>query len=350
MVWKRRFYSENWKKGSKMSKKSNTIIIVIGSVGGLVLVVTFVVVMVMSTIADFSSPDGGDKKVVFSVSQQSDNVLQDINTLEQAKATYEKGERRLAAEEEEEKRSSLSSTSFASGAFRATTATVKEEAPTVSEQEPAVSKEVVAQPKPNKPKSQSKPKPEPVVEQPVQVEPQAQAPRKKRTSFDESATAQQPAVGAGGVKFRARIFEDVSIIGNSNVRVRVIDEFTYNGCLVRRNTILPAVAQRGSNVVTVQIQNMVACGNRVTVNIQGYSLDGTLGLPVREDEAAEVGVREGGNAAVSGVADAVSSRSAGVLGVVGRAVSSGISSGTRASQQVKPVLLEEGRELLFIGS
>ena len=91
------------------------------------------------------------------------------------------------------------------------------------------------------------------------------------------------------------------------------------------------------------------CGNHLSVNFLGYSPNGVLGLPVREDNAAEVGVKEGGNAMVNGAAGSVATRATGVMGIVGSAVASGINSGARASQQIKPVLLEEGRELLFIG-
>jgi len=331
-------------------KAKNRIIIAIGVLGALVLVVAIVALMVSSAISEFSSPDEGDKKLVFSVAQKSENVLEDINTLEQVKEAYEKGEQRMQQEAVEAERvRSLSSTSFASGAFRATNTNVREEAPP----EPKRSDDVaVAQPKPApKPKPKPKPQAADTVVVAASVQADGQAVRRKRTSFDEpmaTAQAQQP-MGGSSVKFRARIFEDVSITSSSNVRVRVLEDFTYNGCTVKRNTLLPAVAQRGNNVVTMSIQSMVACGNRMVVNINGYSLDGTLGLPVREDNAAETGVREGGNAAISGAAGSVATRATGVLGIVGSAVASGVSSGTRASQQAKPVLLEEGRELLFIG-
>jgi hypothetical protein len=36
------------------------------------------------------------------------------------------------------------------------------------------------------------------------------------------------------------------------------------------------------------------------------------------------------------------------MGIVGSAVAAGVSGGTRASQQVQPVLVEEGREVIFM--
>lgn len=333
-----------------MSKKQNKTILIIGILGGVVIIFTILIIVIISALSSFSEPEVSEQKVQFSVVQPKNEAPQQgARTLEQANAAYEAGERRIEQAEREAERQSTFATNTSFG-FRVNppASPVKPE-PTLEQEKPKVTSRTTSKPKP-KAKSQLAPNSQPVVEeQPVATV--TSTPRRKRTSFDEPATdeAQQQPAAANSIKFRGRIFEDVEITSTSNVRIRVLEEFTYNGCVVKRNTLLPAVASRGSNNITISIQNMIACGDRMTVNFHGHSLDGNLGLSVREDGAAEAGVREGGSSAVSGAANAAATRAGGVLGIVGSAVASGISGGTRTAQSRKPVLLEEGRELLFIG-
>jgi hypothetical protein len=191
------------------------------------------------------------------------------------------------------------------------------------------------------------------VETPTVQASQEQEVRSKRTRFaDEPATAAQSHAAnpqsAGNASFKGRIFEDVSVINSNNVRVRVLEDFVLNGCTIRRNTLLPAIARRSSQSVDIAIQSVMACGKRVSVNFIGYSLDGSQGLPVREDKAVETGAKEGSNELASGTAGEVASRATGMAGIIGGAIADGISSGVRASQQVQPVLVEEGREMFFV--
>ncbi|MDR1226825.1 MAG: conjugative transposon protein TraM [Prevotellaceae bacterium] len=333
-----------------MAKRSNKVVILIGVLGGLVLVVCIAVWMVMSVFADFSEPEVSSKPVQFSLVQVRGAAEQkEARTLEEANAVYAQGERRLeAAEAAPTQEASLGSTSFG---FKAREV---EKTTPVPASEPQKEGTVATKPR-------QAPKPKQVaatagtVSSEVLPEPAAAPARRKRTSFNEdpaneAAKMMQQAANQGIIQFRGRIFEDVEITSTSNVRVRVLEEFTYNGCTIKRNTLLPATASRGATSITVSIQNMMACGNRVTVSFHGHSLDGSIGLPVREDGAAEAGVREGGSAAVTGAANATAARAGGILGIVGSAVASGISGGTRTAQNRKPALLEEGRELLFIGS
>jgi hypothetical protein len=99
----------------------------------------------------------------------------------------------------------------------------------------------------------------------------------------------------------------------------------------------------------MSIPSIIACGKRVACSLTGYSTDGSLGLFVREDNAAETGVRDGSSAAITEAAGSLS-RTAGVVGVIGNAVSRGVTSGVQAGTQKKPVLVEEGREILFMSA
>jgi hypothetical protein len=130
--------------------------------------------------------------------------------------------------------------------------------------------------------------------------------------------------------------------------VRVLQDFEYGGCTIKRNTMLTAEARRNSKSIDILLYTLIACGQRLTVSFTAYSLDGIQGLPVREDKAAEVGVKEGRNEAVSGAASGVATHASGLMGIVGSAVASGVSGGARASQQIQPVLIEEGREIIFM--
>jgi hypothetical protein len=132
------------------------------------------------------------------------------------------------------------------------------------------------------------------------------------------------------------------------VKIRVLQDFEYDGCTIKRNTMLTAEARRGSRSVDILLYSLMACGRRINTNFTAYSLDGIQGLPVREDKAAEVGAKEGRDEAVSGAVSGVANRATGLVGIVGDAVAAGVSGGVRASQQVQPVLVEEGRELIFM--
>jgi hypothetical protein len=323
-------------------------ILLIGGVGGGVLVLVMVLVTAfIGSVAELSEDsDTENAKLQFSVVQQQDDAPAPPrgDDFERRTAAYAAGEKRL---EEEQSGGYVSSTSFGSGFRR------KEEAAAASAPDPEPE---AAAAKPLSPSVKGKAKKKPAAAQPSAADPPAPPPqqvRAKRTRYAEAeapaaAQEQGQAQGAQKTSFRAKIFEDVEVVNSAYVKIRVLQDFEYDGCTVRRNAMLTAEARRGSRSVDILLYSLMACGRRMSVSFTAYSLDGVQGLPVREDNAAEVGVKEGRSEAVTGAASGVASRASGIMGIVGSAVAAGVSGGARASQQVQPVLVEEGREIIFM--
>ncbi|GHT17835.1 hypothetical protein AGMMS4956_21360 [Bacteroidia bacterium] len=295
--------------------------------------------------------------VQFSVVQKN-KVEDEKETLEKRARDYEEGQKRLEHEEVY-----VSSTSFGSAFKQKTKPAAEKEVAEVVPQSAPVQQNTYNNGTPVAPKRQKQAQTTATTaraatsasatEPTAQTQPQQQEVRSKRTRFTDEAEAAAAAqanraASNGAISFKARIFEDVEIINSANVKVRVLEDFTIDGCLIKHNTLLSAVAQRSSRSVDIMIQSIMACGKRVTVRFTGYTADGVQGLPVREDNAAEIGTREGGNEMATGTAEAVAARSSGVLGIIGAGVAGGVRSGTRAAQQRQPVLVEEGRELIFM--
>lgn len=331
-------------------------ILLAGGIGGGVLVIVLVIVMIsalMSGISELSESSGTeDAKLQFSVVQpQADQPAADQgDDFERRTAAYAAGEKRL--EEEQQHSGYVSSTSFGSGFRQREEVRAPESAP---EDEAAP---VRSAPAPAAPKAKIRAK-NPLAAAPAPPAPQPKELRAKRTRYADATAAaaaaaaapEQPqSTGTGSPKtsFRAKIFEDVEVVNNAYVKVRVLQDFEYNGCRVKRNTMLTAEARRNSRTVDILLYSLMACGQRLSVSFTAYSLDGIQGLPVREDKAVEVGAKEGRNEAVNEASSSVASRASGLMGIVGSAVTAGVSGGVRASQQVQPVLIEEGREVIFM--
>ncbi|GHV64522.1 hypothetical protein FACS1894199_02970 [Bacteroidia bacterium] len=307
-----------------------------------------------SKVSNNNTADG--EPIQFSVVQKNELPEDKKGTLEERNQDYEAAQKRIELEEKEAHY--VSSTSFGS-AFKqkeAKTEAKTEEVAEVKEdaKETAKGKGNTKQPAryagPVKKSTGNVATPQTTAAEVPPIQTQPAEVRTKRTRFTDDPTPTRTTTTNAAFSFRVRVFEDVEVINNINMKVRVLEDFTYEGCTIKRNTLLSAIASRRSQTIDIQIQSLMACGKRLVVNFTGYTADGVQGLPVREDNAAEAGTREGGNAMVSGTADAVVSRSSGVLGVVGAAVSSGVRAGTRTAQQKQPVLVEEGRELIFMSN
>ncbi|MDR1417269.1 MAG: conjugative transposon protein TraM [Prevotellaceae bacterium] len=329
-----------------------------GGVAGGALVIAIIIGLISALVSGVSessdSASSEDSKLQFSVVQRQDEppAPPQGSDFERRTAAYAAGEKRL-----EQENTYVSSTSFGSGFKRAE----EEEAKAAADGQEG--EHAPAAPPPAPPKHKVK-KHVAVAQAAAQaaIPPPPQEIRAKRTRYAAAEAAPAAVQGepqaqlqartqaqaAQKISFRAKIFEDVEVINSAYVKIRVLQDFEYEGCTVRRNAMLTAEARRGSRSVEILLYSLMACGRRMNVSFTAYSLDGIQGLPVREDNAAEVGAKEGKSEAITGAASGVASRASGVMGIIGSAVAAGVSGGTRASQQAQPVLVEEGREVIFM--
>lgn len=174
-----------------------------------------------------------------------------------------------------------------------------------------------------------------------------QASQPQRISFRENSISTNATEIKSKQIFNGKFFEDVKVLGRDYAKIRVMTEFEIDGCKIKKNTILTALITKNTDRVDVTIQYVRGCGRNISTKYIGYSLDGTPGLFVRRDNIVETGVSEGGTVAIEETTDIISSTTGGVGGLIGRAVGRGISAASRKSTQEKPILIEEGREMIF---
>lgn len=143
------------------------------------------------------------------------------------------------------------------------------------------------------------------------------------------------------LSFSATVFNDQTITRQGTVRIRNMEAFTIDGVQVPRNTIIPAIASVGNNVVNLSIRNFVYNGKSLNINAVAYTAEGE-GVLFESSEARK-NVKSGTGSLVGVVVGEATNNSA-----VGNVVGSTINNTTRSAINEQPVLLPDGFKITFI--
>lgn len=149
--------------------------------------------------------------------------------------------------------------------------------------------------------------------------------------------------------FQAKLFNDVKVGIEAQVKVQVLEAFVLNGCEIKKNTVLTALAKRSANRMDIYLTSLPACNGWINCHFTAYSVDGQRGLYLN---TATSGLDRGSQTAVETVAREASQAATGLLsaygGVAGRVLGSGVGDVLHGSGRVdNTVTLTEGTKILF---
>ena len=177
--------------------------------------------------------------------------------------------------------------------------------------------------------------------------------RQERRGFSLSFTqdgSEAPAVSAQESRqFQAKLFSDAKVGAEAQVKIQVLEAFVLNGCEIKKNTILTALARRSGNRMDIYLTSLPACDGWVNCNFIAYSTDGQRGLYLN---AAERGFDSRSQTAVEADTREASHAATGLLsaygGAAGRVLGSGLSDALHSSGRAdNTVSLSEGTKILF---
>lgn len=187
------------------------------------------------------------------------------------------------------------------------------------------------------------------------LRPSNPAPEKEKRGFRHSFSGPQAAdvaavVPAGNSRrFRARLFDDMVLAGEAPVQLQVLESFVINGCEVKKNTVVTALAKRSGNRVELELTSLQACGELHACAFSAYGGDGQRGLYLQGGSA---GAEKGAEVAAASVKREAWQAANGVLsaygGAAGRIVGSGLSDVVNGSGQYdNSIRLAEGTKVTF---
>jgi hypothetical protein len=171
----------------------------------------------------------------------------------------------------------------------------------------------------------------------------------RRSFTNEANEATVVASTQESTQFQAKLFSDVKMGMEAQVKVQVLEAFVLNGCEIKKNTILTALARRSGNRVDIYLSAIPACNSWVNCHFTAYSTDGQRGLYLNITEST---LDRSSQTAVDAAAREASQAATGLLsvygGVAGRVLGSGLNDALRTTGRVdNTVTLSEGTKILF---